>query len=594
MLIVRGDISGRLRPVSCGGLGCIAAVVALAVAGPAAAQSAVERNLPPDATGPAPAIRLPEEAGVAADDRPLGATLAGIRLIGPREEPAIGRGRGVAVGDIGAGRDLSPELDRALQPFLGKPLSMSLIADSQAAVAGVYRKAGYPFVSVTIPPQEITGGVLNLRVMEFGFGTVSARGVEGERARRLVAQVRAGEGSRISSAGVNEDLAWLNRSPFRRVQGLFSPGTELGRSDLVLDVTKAKPWQVYAGYANTGAEGTDRNRFFLGAGFAIPGIDGAFGSYQLTGSPDLLEDLQGVFPDHDGSRARYLSHSGRFVVPLAGRQAIEFSPAFIATRQESDLFTFDDTIVELPLYYRSALSNILPGVYGGEVYAGVEYKHLSRDAFFSDIGIGGAEAALFQFGLGWSQTFDDTHGATDLDIHVKANPGGIVSDNSDSAWNSFSNGAITDVSYAYLAGRLGRRTELGGGFELGNDIQFQLAGQALPDTERLSLGGLDGVRGYDLDDGVADTGVILRNELRAPVLSPMGNDRLSPFAFVDLGFGRNKVSDDGISLASAGAGLDYGIADNFSLNMTAAFALADQGEREAGDFDFKIRITARY
>ena len=563
-------------------------------AGEAAAQSAVERNPPPAVSGNAPTITVPEEAAVAADKRPLGADLIAIRLIGGKDEPNSDRTAGVVVGDIGPGRDLEPELSGILKPFIGKPLSLSLIADAQAAIAGVYRRAGYPFVSVTIPPQEITGGVLNLRVMEFGFGQVTARGVEGERARSLVAQVNAPAGGRISSAGVNEDLDWLNRSPFRRVQGLFSPGSEVGRSDLALEVTRGKPWQVYAGYSNTGASGTDRDRFNLGAGFAIPGIDGAFGSYQLTASPDLFDDFGGVFPKHDDHRARYVSHSGSLVVPLGGRQAIDFSPGFIATRQESGLFTFDTSIVELPLYYRSALSNILPGVYGGEVYAGIEYKQMSRDTFFADIPVGDANAELFQFGLGVAKSFSDDHGSTKLDLHVKANPGGIVADNSDSAWNSYSNGAVTDVSYAYLGGSLTRQTELGHDFQLNSDVLFQLAGQALPDTERLALGGLDGVRGYDLSDAVADTGIIIRNELRTPVVSPTGQDRLSPFAFLDLGFGQDKAADEGLSLASTGAGIDYDIASNFSLHMTAAIALVDEGGREAGDMDFKIRLSARY
>lgn len=594
MQTYRRTILDRIRTSVFDGPAPLAILMTLAAAGQAAAQSAVERNPPPAVTGNAPTVSVPEEAAVAADKRPLGADLLAIRLIGGTDEPNSGAAAGVIVGDIGPGRDLEPELSGILKPFIGKPLSLSLIADAQAAIAGVYRRAGYPFVSVTIPPQEITGGVLNLRVLEFGFGQVTARGVEGERARSLAAQVNAPVGGRISSAGVNEDLSWLNRSPYRGVQGLFSPGSEVGRSDLALEVTRGKPWQVYAGYSNTGSKATDRDRFNLGAGFAIPGIDGAFGSYQLTASPDLFEDLGGIFPKHDDHRALYVSHSGSFVVPLGARQAIDFRPAFIATRQESDLFTFDTSIVELPLYYRSALSNILPGIYGGEVYAGIEYKHLSRDTFFSDIAIGSANAELFQFGIRMAKSFTDDLGSTRLDLHVKANPGGIVSDNSDSAWNSYSNGAVTDISYAYLGGSLSRQTDLGHDFQLNSDLLFQLAGQALPDTERLSLGGLDGVRGYDLDDAVADSGAIIRNELRAPVISPTGQDRLSPFAFLDLGFGRDKAADEGLSLASTGAGIDYDIANNFSLHMTAAIALVDEGGREAGDMDFKIRLSARY
>ncbi|SMC54062.1 ShlB/FhaC/HecB family hemolysin secretion/activation protein [Rhizobium sp. RU36D] len=572
----------------------LATAVGFAAADNVAAQQAIERNPPAATTTAAPTITLPDEAAINADTRPLGTDLSAIRLIGGGQEPNAANTRGVVVGDIGPGRDLEPQLAAALKPLIGKPLSLSLIADAQAKIANVYRVAGFPFVSVTIPPQEITGGVLNLRVIEFGFGGVTVRGAEGERARRIASQIHVASGERISAARINEDLRWLNRSPFRRVQGLFSPGSELGTSDLILEVSKGKPWQVYSGYSNTGADGTDQNRVVLGAAFALPGIEGGYGTYQLTASPDLFEDPQGLFPDHSASRARYVSHSGSFLVPLGSRQALEFNPAFIATRNVEGRFTFDTSVVELPLYYRTAMSNLIPGVYEGEIYAGIEYKNLSRDTFFANTQIGSADVELMQFGLGMSRSFTDALGSTTLDLQVTANPGGIVPGNSDADWNSFSNGKVTNVSYAYLGGSLSRQTDLGRDFELGHEVLFQLAGQVLPDTERLSLGGLDAVRGYGLGDAVADTGVIIRNELRSPAVSPLGDDRLSPYAFFDVGFGDDKARNTGLSLASTGAGIDYIIANNLSLNLTAAVALVDQGTRESGDLDFKVRLSVRY
>lgn len=595
MIIHKPVITGIRWSSFIGRSSSFAAVALFATTGNLAAQSpVVERNLPPAVSAAAPTVSLPDEAVIAADEQPLGPDLVGIRLIGPEEQPDIGRTRGIVIGGIGEGKNLEPELVRVLRPLIGRPLSMSLIADAQSTIAGVYRHAGYPFVSVTIPPQEITAGVVNLRVMEFKFGSVTARSAGGTAASGLAAQVRVPEAGRISSASVNEDLAWLNRSPFRRVQGLFSPGSATGNSDLVLDVTSGKPWQVYAGYSNTGTKATGHDRFFLGAGLAIPGIDGAFGTYQLTGSSDLFEDLSGLFPDHSDDRARYLSHSARFVLPLDGRQAIDFSPSYIATRQTEEGFTFDSTIIELPLYYRSALSNILPGIYGGEVYAGVEYKHLSRDTFFAGLDLGGAQAEVFQLGFGWTHRFADDLGSTEIDLHIKANPGGLFGDNTASAWNVYSNGTVADTSYAYLAGSVIRDTELATGFRFSNNVVFQLAGQSLPDTERLSIGGLDGVRGYGLNDAVADTGIILRNELRLPTLSPFGNDRFSPFVFIDLGFGWDRISDEKLSLAGTGFGVDYSLAQNLNFNATAAFALVDEGSLSAGDFDFKLRLTARY
>ncbi|KKB82826.1 hypothetical protein VW29_14810 [Devosia limi DSM 17137] len=571
-----------------------ALMTSIVCAGTASVQAqtvTVERNPPVRANVAAPTVREDEQASTSADESPLGVNLAGIKLVGLSEQPGNSGTGGIIVGDIGPGRNLRPEFEAVLRPLVGQPLSMALIADAQAAIAGVYRRAGYPFVSVTIPPQEVTNGILTLRVQEFGFGAVSARGVDDPAARRLAAQIRLNDDGRIPAASVNEDLSWLNRSPFRRVEGLFSPGSETGTSDLVLAVTAAKPWQVYAGYSNTGSAETGHSRYFVGAGIALPMLDGAFATYQLTGSSDLFSDLAGLLPNlgngYDAHRARYVSHAANVVLPLDGRSTLEFSPAHIATRQTSSAFTFDNTIIEVPLYYRTALSNILPGVHGGEVYAGIEYRNLRRQTYFAQIGLGAAEAEILQFGLGWRHEFKDDHGSTGVDLFVMASPGGILAHDNGSAWSAYSNGAVTSASYAYFGGSLSRVTELGIGFKLRNDVVVQLAGQALPDTERLTLGGLDAVRGYGLGDVTADSGIVLRNELRLPQSSPTGSDVLSPFAFVDIGFAQQ-------ALASTGIGFDYTIADMLSVNATAALALSDAGSTKAGAVDVKFRLTARY
>ncbi|MFX5085227.1 POTRA domain-containing protein, partial [Acinetobacter baumannii] len=82
---------------------------------------------------------------------------------------------GILTGRIGIGgaetdQALRDDLRAALSGFIGQPLSMALIADAQAAIAGVYREASHPFVSVSIPPQEVTAGTLTLRVIEFALG----------------------------------------------------------------------------------------------------------------------------------------------------------------------------------------------------------------------------------------------------------------------------------------------------------------------------------------------------------------------------------------------------------------------------------------
>ncbi|MDE1991254.1 MAG: ShlB/FhaC/HecB family hemolysin secretion/activation protein [Rhizobiaceae bacterium] len=553
----------------------------------------LERNLPPQVARPSSAVTIGTSPVGNASPAALGINLRAVRLIGRTEPVAERSGAAVSIGGIGIGQVPEAQLQAAIRPFVGKPLSMALIADIQSSIAGVYKKEGYPFVSVTIPPQEITSGVLNLRVVEFGFGAVKTRGGSEADAAAAKAQIRAVEGGRIETASVNEDLRWLNRYPYAKTQGIFSPGDGVGQSDLTLDITSQKPWQVFTGYANTGTPGTDRDRIFFGAGFGLPWLNDAYGSWQTTGSPNLFDDLDRLFLTGDG-RADYLSHSARFVLPTLPRQAIEISPSFVATRQHQDLFTFDNNVFELPVYYRSAVSNFVPGAYDGDVSLGFEFKSAERSTSYSGIKLGSARADIFQFGLGWDDTLSDRLGTTSISLMTRFNPGGIVSDNGDDDWNTYSNGRVDNATYAYLNGTVDRDTDLSHGLSLHNELNFQLASTALPDTEQMTLGGLYAVRGYNLNNAPVDNGLVLRNELHFNTIALGPKGTLSPFALLDAGVGRDIGLDHNSALAGVGAGFDVNLQNHLTMNLTAAFALANAGDQKAGDFNLNVRIFASY
>ncbi len=601
-------ISAR-RAKKLGSLG-ILALGGMSLSGaPALAQviAPVERNLPPVMSGQGRLVIGPKDLGGSPDDTSLGVTLSGISLIGPKESVARNAGQGIRIGAIG-------EVDRAalqqaLSPFLGQPLSRKRISDIQAAIAKVYRAAGYPFVSVTLPPQEVTGGVLTLRVVEFRTGAVKVSGAEPGTEAGLAGRVRAAPGQRIAADALEEDLAWLNRYPYRSVNGVFAPGDELGLSTLTLEVTPQKPWQVFAGWSNTGTHTTGFDRYYAGFGAAVFGVPESFLSYQVTGSPNFWSDPAAVGTGPE--QPSYYSQAARFVVSTGARQGIEIVPNYVATRQNgaAGLFAYDNTTLEIPVYYRTAISNLAPGLYAGDLILGATGKTVSRTSYFTGEDIGGANADLFELIAGWSISRSDPYGTTSLDLKLIGNPGGVIGGNTSARWSIYSGGRVTDVTYVYGTGDLNRATRLPAGFSWVSDLFGTAAGQPLPDTEQLSLGGLYATRGYTLDDATVDTGLVWRNELRTPtfaLLSAMGvpgvADQASPFAFVDVGWGRTysyegvlgPVPQNDYSLAGIGLGVDYTLGRNFTATLVGGVALTDATYTQAGDFTFQARLYASY
>lgn len=587
----------------------LAAAILISTPGVSAAQAIapVERNLPPVISGGGRLVVGPQDLGASADDTALGVTLKGVTLIGPHETLVRRPAPGLSIGAIG---EVSrPALAAMLQPFIGQTLSRKRLAEIQIAISRVYREAGFPLVSVTLPPQEVTGGILTLRVVEFRMGEITTKGVSAEAGADLIARLRAAPGERIATEALDEDIAWLNRFPFQTVTGVFTPGKDIGLSTLTLDVTPQKPWQVFAGYSNTGTHTTGLDRLFTGFGASLPGVPQSSISYQLTGSPDLFTDASSV--GTGPTQPLYHSQSGRLVLATGARQAVEIAPTYIATRQNARGFplAYTSTTFELPVAYRFAVSNLVPGFHAGDIQIGMAWKALSRSSYFTGVDIGGARVNLFELALGWSISRPDAFGVTSLDAKLVVNPGGVLGRNTDADWSNYTAGRVTRANFVYGRVDVNRVTRLPLGLAWVSQISALAAGQNLPDTEQFGLGGLYAVRGYALDDGTADTGVIWRNELRAPSFEPFKigcaealSHQLSPYAFFDMAWGRTfawkgpsaPIARRDARLAGVGLGLDYNVARNFSATIAGGFALTDAVYSRSGDFNLKLRVTASY
>lgn len=564
--------------------------------GPALGQQVIERpDLPQPERFPG-RIQLADKDYGEADPTPLGVDLAGIRLIGQDENVEARAAPGITIGAVPNAPEA--ELLAALKPFLSEPLSLALVTEIQAAVARTWSRTGYPFVSVTVPPQEITTGVLQLRVIEARLGDVRAEGSLVGTGDRLVGAVRSPRGGRIDAAGVDEDVRWMNRHGNRRVEAVFAAGDGDAESDLVLKVTDEKRWSAFAGWSNTGSSATGVDRYFVGAVGWIPEWNDVTISYQLTGSSSLWSHLDRIVP-RTGDFPSYLGHAGRIVIPTGARQSLEISPTFIASRENIDPLLAQETeILELPVSYRMALSEIVPGLYMGDIHAGVEFKRLHRNSLFAGTVVARGEADLFQITAGWSHVFFDRYGRTAIDLGVKINPGGVMAGNDAATWNAFTGGRISDMTYAYLTADMVRQTVLPGGLVLSHHLTGQLAGQPLPDPERFQLGGYQAARGYRIDDGSVDSGLVLRNELRLPPVSLVGalgvEDTLSSYLFLDVAHGRDLSLRHSTTLASLGAGIDHDVGGHLSIGLAAGVALADAALTRRGDVAVHARVVGAF
>lgn len=558
-----------------------ATLAAAVFAAAGACAQAIERNLPPapqpQPVSPAPANITPANQ----DATPIGPALSGLIVLGPTDalKPAAG---GV---DVSAVKRLDNDGARALlRPFLGRPLSRKLIGQIEAAIARYYRGRSYPFVSLSTPEQNITSGVLQVRVVEFHVGAVKVKGARHPAVIRDGVRLQPGE--TINADQLGQDLDWLNRYPYRHVTAVFSPGDALGQSDLTLQTTESRPFRVYGGYSDSGSPSTRWDRYFVGASVGGLLVPGSLVSYQFTASPDFYSGA---------SNPSYVSHGVRFLAPTAERQDIEGVFDAVEINTVAAPFTSRQTIDEFSLGYRSAISNFIS--LPGDITGGIETKTFAQKTFFHGVDVIDHRADVYQAYLGYADAWSDWIGRGDVAVTAHYSPGGVDDRNTSSNLATSSAGRIADAQYAYVNLQADETFLLPAHWAWSETLIAQYGTGALPQTEQMAVGGQSLVRGYSVDDGSFDNGFVVESELHAPpvlVGHNVWSAMLAPFAFCDFGQGWERTVHAHAAPASVGAGFDSQLTAYLTASVDYARTMASTLVTRSGDQRVEARVTVSY
>ncbi|WP_221796349.1 ShlB/FhaC/HecB family hemolysin secretion/activation protein [Aquisediminimonas sediminicola] len=552
---------------------CSGVVLALGSSGVAA--QVLERNLPPAPTLHGQPMGPDSPLSSDQDDRPIGAALKAVVLLATSSDVLVDAASGIDTHRVA--RLDNPAARAILAPYLGRPLSRRLIGELQIAITRYYRARGFPFLSVSIPEQEVTQGILQIRVIEFTAGEIEVVGNPRPSASYIKDHIRQRTNAPIDVRILSQDLNWLNRNPFRNVETLFSPGDGLGRTNLTLSVADTKPWRVYAGISNSGSSATGRNRLF--AGFEAAPVRMAPDlriAYQFTGSDDLL----------DGDAGAYRSHAGIVNFGIAPRQSIDLTLAHIETRQANGPFDITQQTSEAVLGWRQA-----SGAWG-DLEFGVEARRSKRQVAFGDIALSTAQIDVIQLYANVENAMTDRLGTSYLSLTVHVSPGGIGRRNGAKALTIHTNGRVTDSRYGYVEGSYARSIRLGRA-RLSTELIGHMATGPLPDSEQFGIGASGYVRGYSLDDGGYDAAVVLRNALYAPSWSMPGQQVVQPYLFVDAGYARQWRTQKDMTPFSLGAGAQYQLGRAFAGSVYAARAMTSAPRTNEGDWRmiFSARVS---
>jgi hemolysin activation/secretion protein len=463
-----------------------------------------------------------------------------------------------------------------------KPGSELTLSDMQAMAARIteyYHRHGYFVARAYLPAQDVTSHVLTIAVSEGQYGKITLR--NHSRLSDGVANSALGglhSGDAIMIAPLESRLLLLSDVPGVRITSTLVPGATPGSSDLVVDVA---PGRLVTGSIDADNAGNPyTGEYRVGATI---NLNDPLGRGDLA-SLRLLTSGQGL----KYGRASYQMPFGRAVVGVSySKLDYELGRQFkvLGAHGTADVASVYGTLNLI----RSRDSNL---------YAGLAYEDRR---FEDDIDLFGsvtdkkshvAIASLYgnhhdNIGGGGLNSFYLGVSAGSLDIQT---PGARAADASSARTNGSYGKALFNAS------RLQRVTDT---FSLRGSFTGQLATKNLDQSEKMVLGGMDGVRGYPQGEAFGDQGYLvdLEASLLLAGLSAHVPGQVHLLAFVDGGhvtINKNPwyAGDNTRDLSSAGVGLTWDAPGDFLVRTYYAHRLGNEEAISAPDKSGRFWIQA--
>jgi hemolysin activation/secretion protein len=487
----------------------VAVGLALSLPPIAAWGQAYERVAPktlPVTPPPPPATDTPQTSPLPTDDQVVLQALKGLVFV-PGPEAVVKGGlpnaAGVSAPDVPLLND--PEFVAQMTPYIGGKLTMGDIVKIVQQVNAWYKDHDKPFVSVTVPPQNITAGSVQIVVMLYHVGAVKAEGNNYFSSDMLVQESGLEPGQELTLDGIQVGLDRLNGNPFRSVNTVFQPGKEPGSTDVVLKTEDQLPLRLYSSFDNAGTANLGRAEW--GAGFNygnLFGLDQQL-SYQFTRS----------------FSARFNAHSLSWTAPLPwGDRVVIFGSYEQERPAAGDVLDENGDSGQAGVRYVHPLPpfSVTQGVdVTHDIQVGFDYKTTNNDLEFGGVSVFKSAVEVDQFPVVYEATESDKYGQTKVSNQLVFSPGGLTKGNNDTAFHA----SDPHSGARYVYDRLGfiRTTGLPGQFSGITRVVAQVSDSNLQPSEEQGLGGMGTVRGYYTDTAIASKAILVSQEFRTPPVS---------------------------------------------------------------------------
>ncbi len=462
----------------------------------------------------------------------------------------------------------------------GTEVTLAELQAMAARITTFYRERGHFVALAYLPAQDISSHVVTIAISEGRYGEVILRNksnLSDGLIRDVLDAPAAGEVIQIEP--LESRLLRLSDIPGVNIRSTLAPGTAPGSSDLIIDVEPGRRITGFVDADNAGNPYTGENRVGGQVNFNNLMGRGDVASLRLLTSGEGLKYGRASYQTMFGRATAGVAYSwleyelGKQFKPLDANGTAKVASVYgsvpLIRSRDTNLYTgltfehktFEDRLGLFPAANRLASANVLSlALYGDH-----------RDDF------GGGGTTSFYLSL--------SGGQLDIESPLPRAIDAIT--------------ARTQGDYFKLWFRGSRVQRITDTLSLGASVTGQLASKNLDPSEKLVLGGMDGIRSYPQGEATGDEGVIANLEAR--LLLARTSERipgqLHLLGFVDAGrITLNKdpwfAGDNQRNLSSAGVGLTWSEPGRWSVRSYYAWSLGSEDAISAPDKSGRFWIQA--
>lgn len=439
----------------------------------------------------------------------------------------------------------------------GREVTLAQVQEVVDRINAIYRERGVPTAQAVLPAQEVSDGVLKIKLVEGRVGQILIEGNASTSDGFILSRVGQTRGELADVGELERSMMRFNRSQDVQLRAELKPGAKFGETDVALTAMEPPRHEMRMFADTSGSYATGVYR--LGAFYQ---------NRSLLGFRDSLSASL-VAADGGGHEGRAVTYS--FPVGTLGTRLtlswfedhtrIHKGPfAALRIRGESTAWT---ALLRHPLLIgKNYQLDVLGGAKKRKTESWIEgRKFQSTD--IEDVSAG-VDGQWWETDRIWTGSL--TYSSGDADP---------IDD-------------VVSESFNIWRGSVRRVQEFAGGWSIHTNAAFQYTrDENLTSSEQFLIGGEGSVRGYQTGLFSGDKGVIASIELHHPLPQPpVVAVKTSGFLFLDYGatepfrpIGSTRGTD---TLASYGWGLNANINQNVSARVTLGLPIRDRVEEPRG------------